>query len=84
MDLATVEAYAEDLQTVLSEGSLTERKTVCKSFVKEVVVTSEEAVIRYTMPLPPDQAEEEPVLCIVHNGGPLWTLLELFTARAGP
>jgi DNA repair ATPase RecN len=30
VDLATVEAYAEDLQTVLSEGNLTERKTFIK------------------------------------------------------
>ena len=73
MDLATVEAYAEDLQAVLSEGSLTERKTFIKSFVKEVIVAPDEAVIRYAMPLPPSQVEEERVLCIVHDGGPGWT-----------
>ena len=61
VDLATVNAYAEDLQAVLCEGSLAERKTFIKSFVKEVVVTSDEAVIRYAMPSPPDQAEEEPL-----------------------
>jgi DNA repair exonuclease SbcCD ATPase subunit len=70
VDFEIIKAYAEDLQAVLSEGSLTERKTFIKSFVKEVVVASDEAVIRYTMPLPPSQVEEEPVLCIVHDGGP--------------
>ena len=65
VDLATVQAYAEDLRTVLSEGSLTERKP----FVRQVIVAPDEAVIRYPMPLPPGQVEEEPVLCIVHDGG---------------
>jgi site-specific DNA recombinase len=67
--LATVKAYAEDLQGLLSEGSLTERKTFISSFVKQVIVAPDEAVIRYPMPLPRDQVEEDLVLCIVHDGG---------------
>jgi site-specific DNA recombinase len=69
VDFEVVRAYAENLQAVLSEGSLTERKTFIKSFVKEVLVASDEAVIRYTMPLPPGQVEEDRVLCIAHDGG---------------
>jgi hypothetical protein len=78
VDLATVKAYAEDLQGPLSEGSLTGRKTFINSFVKQVIVLPDEAVISYTagrgrlMPLPPDQVEEDRVLCIVHDGGPLF------------
>jgi hypothetical protein len=73
VDFQMVKAYAEDLQAVLCESSLTKRKTFIKSFVKEVLVASDEAVIRYTMPLPPGQVEEDRVLCIVHGGGPGWT-----------
>jgi hypothetical protein len=79
VDFKIVKAYAEDLQRLLSEGSLTERKTFIKSFVKQVIVLPDVAVIHYTagrgrlMPLPPDQVEKDRVLCIVHDGGPGWT-----------
>ena len=72
VDLQTVVSYAEDLRAVLSQGSLAERKAFIRSFVREVSVAKDHAVLRYTMPLPPDGQDPErieEVLSIVPNGG---------------
>jgi len=60
---------------VLSDNSLAERKSSIKSFVKEVRVTGDEALLTYTIPLPPRGliVEEMPVLSTINFGGPLWT-----------
>jgi len=39
-----------------------EWKAFIKSFVKEIAVEGEEAVLRYTLPLPPDGTESEALL----------------------
>ena len=74
-DATTVTRYVQDLRNLLSESSLAERKSFIKSFVKEVRVTGDKALLNYTIPLPPRglTIEEMPVLSIVHYGGPLWT-----------
>ena len=53
LDPEIVQNYVEDLRTVLSQGTLTQRKGFIKSFVKEIGVAKDQAVIRYTIPLPP-------------------------------
>jgi DNA invertase Pin-like site-specific DNA recombinase len=79
-DLEVVTRYVEDLRGLLTSSSLAERKSFIKSFVKEVRVTDDEAILTYTMPLPPEGSltERAGVLSIVHPGGPSWTVPELF------
>ncbi|MDP3064378.1 MAG: recombinase family protein [Chloroflexota bacterium] len=78
-DVSEVVKYVDDLRTLLEESSLAERKAFIRSFVKEIVVTGKEAVMRYTIPLLPAPLEGEAdaeklglskrVLAIVHYGG---------------
>ena len=64
-----------DLRDLLNESSISERKTFIRSFVKEVKVTGDEALLNYTIPMLPRGVTEEklPVLSIVHHGGRYWT-----------
>ncbi len=48
--------HVDDLWGVLSEGTLAERRSLIKSFVKEIEVRSGEALLRYTIPLPQGKA----------------------------
>jgi site-specific DNA recombinase len=74
-DAETVAQYVADLRDLLNESSLAERKTFIRSFVKEVKVTGDEALLTYTIPMLPRGVTEEklPVLPIVHYGGRYWT-----------
>jgi len=78
-DLKTVTAYVKYLHRVLNESPFTERRAFITSFVKEVRVEGNEAVIEYTIPMPPSQLSEEKVgvLPIVQYGGPHRTVPEL-------
>ena len=71
-DLEVVTRYVEDLRGLLTNSSLAERKAFIKSFVKEVRITDDEAILTYTIPLPPEGTltEQAGVLSIVHYGGP--------------
>ncbi len=71
-DLKTVRYYVNDLHNLLSESPLTERRAFIRSFVKEVKVTGDEALLTYTMPLPPEGITNEKagVLPTVQYGGP--------------
>ena len=63
----------------LNESELTERRAFITSFVKEIVVQPDGALVRYTIPMPEDSpigetdAEEPalhaPVLSTVKSGG---------------
>jgi hypothetical protein len=57
---------------MLEENSLTERKAFIRSFLKEVRVTGDDVLLKYTLPMLPNNINEEklPVLSIVHYGGP--------------
>ena len=70
-DLETISDYVDDLHDLLKEGSLAERRAFIKSFVKEVRVTGNEAVLSYTMPILPENVaiEKEGVLPTVQYGG---------------
>ena len=53
-DVETITAYAQDLSMFLSKTELTERRSFIESFVKEIVVMPDNAVVRYTIPMPED------------------------------
>ena len=81
-DVETITAYAEDMGEFLRTSELTELRAFIESFVKEIVVSPGNAVVRYAIPMPDDSripgrdAEEvalhAPVLSTVKNGGPDW------------
>ena len=80
-DLKTITRYVADLRSLLEESSLAERKSFIRSFVKEVKVTGDEALLTYTMPLTPRGRHEDTlkVLSSVHHGGPKWMVSRTFS-----
>jgi len=66
-DLETISGYVNDLQGLLNNGTLTERKSFIKNLVREVRVAGNEAVLTYTMPILPEKMaiEKEGVLSTV-------------------
>ena len=81
-DVETITAYALDMSMFLNESELTERRAFIESFVKEIVVMPDNAVVRYTIPMPDDSpipgrdveemALNGSVLSTVKYGGPTW------------
>ena len=73
-DEKLVRNYVEDLREVLTNSPLPEQRAFIRSFVKEVEVTGKEALLTYTIPLPPEWSLQETaaVLDTVHYGGPWW------------
>ncbi|MBI4594839.1 MAG: recombinase family protein, partial [Candidatus Tectomicrobia bacterium] len=67
--------YVADLRNILEDGSFAERKAFIRSFVKEVKITGDKALLTYTIPMSPRRLlrETTPVLAIVHDGGPKGT-----------
>ena len=53
-DVETIAAYAREMRDFLVESELTERRAFIESFVKEIVVTPDDALMRYTVPMPED------------------------------
>ena len=53
-DVETITAYAMEMSDFLNESELTERRAFIESFVKEIVVMPDNAVVRYTIPMPED------------------------------
>ena len=53
-DVETIAAYAQDMRDFLVESELTERRAFIESFVKEIVITPDDALLRYTIPMPED------------------------------
>jgi site-specific DNA recombinase len=70
-DFETVSCYVADLHNLLKEGSLTERRTFIRSFIQEIRVKGNEAILTYTMPILPEKItiEKEGVLPTVQYGG---------------
>ena len=50
----TIAAYAQDMRRFLKKSELTERRVFIESFVKEILVTPDNALMRYTVPMPED------------------------------
>ena len=53
-DVNTIATYAQDMSRFLKKSGLTERRTFIESFVKEIEVTPDNALMRYTVPMPDD------------------------------
>ncbi len=74
-DLQTISQCVDDLQNLLKEGSLAEQKAFIRSFVKEIRVTGNEAVLSYFPPILPEKLalERAGVPPTVQYGGRYWT-----------
>ena len=78
-DVRTITAYAQDMNRFLRKSELTERRAFIETFVKEIELLPDNAVVRYTIPMPddsliPGKAAEKvalpgPVLSTMHDGG---------------
>ena len=73
-DIETVTRYVKDLRTLLDESTITERKSFIRSFVKEIEVTGDKVLLKYTIPMTTGGLTEESLAVphIVRYGGPLW------------
>lgn len=74
IDLETMTDYITEMQEVLKEGTLTERRAFIRSFVKEIKVVGNQSVLSYSLPIPPDKLSisGDMVPRIVHHGGRYW------------
>ena len=83
-DVSEVVKYVGDMRALLQESSLAERKAFIRTFVKEIVVKNkQEAVLRYTLPMPPGVVLEsgtaetvsmpQRVLASIRYGGASWS-----------
>ena len=61
-DVETITAYALDMSMFLNEGELTERRAFIESFVKEIIVMPDNAVVRYTIPISQSDTNQAVVL----------------------
>ena len=66
-----IRKYVEDLRQFMDSSDLAEQRAFIKSFVKEINVMGDEARIKYTFPIPPNNLDEERlgVLPIVRYSG---------------
>ena len=79
-DMETIAAYAQNMSEFLKKSELTGRRAFIETFVKEIVVVPDNALMRYTIPMPEDSrvpgrnaedmALNGSVLSTVKNGGP--------------
>jgi len=70
-DLDTVKEYVDNLRNVLDDSPLSEKRIFIRSFIKEVKVTGDEAVLTYVIPVLPEHISEKQigVLSTVRYGG---------------
>ena len=75
VNLETMTEYIADMQAVLRGGTLVERKAFIRSFVKDIRVSGNDAVLIYSVPELPEKVslEEAGVPRIVQHGGRYWT-----------
>ncbi len=74
VNLETMTEYIVDMQAVLREGTLVERKAFIRSFVKDIRVSGDDVVLIYSVPELPEKVslEEIGVPRIVQRGGRYW------------
>lgn len=65
-------AYIDDLQAALREGTISERKSFIRNFIKKIVVAKPHVEVHYHIPLPVGCAKsaDYEVLHLVQNGDP--------------
>ena len=71
VDGSAVNAHARDLKAILEEADILAGKAFLRSFIKRIEVKGSEAVIHYTLPMPPNmnEADSVSVLPIMTPGG---------------
>ena len=71
IDLDTMTGYINEMQEILANSSLTERRAFIRSFVQEIKVTGNEVLMTYSPPIPPEKLalSGDMVPRIVHHGG---------------
>ena len=52
-DVNTITAYAQDMNRFLQKSELTERRAFIETFVREIELLPDNAVVRYTIPISP-------------------------------
>ena len=93
-DVRTITAYAQDMNTFLRKSELTERRAFIETFVREIELLPDNAVVRYTVPMPDDslipgkKAQEIPlngsVVSTVDVSPPDLTKSRTFVLRFSP
>jgi hypothetical protein len=80
VDLQTMTSYISEMHDILREGSLTERRAFVRSIIKEIKVLGDQAVITYSLPIPPEKvaAGGDLVPRIVQCGGAEGTIGRTF------
>ncbi len=70
-DLETIYSDVDDLHSLLKEGTLIEKRSFIRSFIKLVEVKDDKAELKYSMPGFPDKVtiEKDGVLPTVPYGG---------------
>ncbi len=71
VDLNTMTGYITEMQEVLREGTLIERRAFIRSFIQEIKVKGNEALMTYSPPIPPEMIalNGDAVPRIVQRGG---------------
>ena len=84
-DVKTITAYAQDMSRFLQKSELTERRAFIETFVKEIELLPDNAVVRYSVPMPDDslipgkKVQEIPLNGSVVssvNGSPPWVTVD--------
>ena len=58
-DIKVVKEYVENLRLLVGSSSIVEQRGFLKSFVKEIRVGGRAVTVNYTLPMPPENSEEE-------------------------
>jgi site-specific DNA recombinase len=58
-DAKIIQAYVEDIKGILASVSLSEQKTVLRSFIESIELSDIEATVHYKFPMPPLNVETE-------------------------
>ncbi len=71
VDAEAIKTHARDLKAILDESDTAASRAFLKTFVKRIEIAGSDAVIRYTLPIPPEGETEArvPVLPIETPGG---------------
>jgi len=74
LEPAIVLQYVKELQCLLEESDICERRAFLRSFIESIQVDDGTITLNYTVPLPPDSSRQETVsvLGIVPTGPPQW------------
>ena len=71
-ELKVIQGYVENLSSLLASSSIVEKRGFLKSFVNEIIVVDGMITVNYTLPMPPENSEEEKlsVLPFIRSGRP--------------